>query len=73
LLQRAAWLEAAQEAHDIVSIAGNIGATRLSSLSRAIELACRAGNETDCLALRALLASEAAQALQALKTYQAAA
>ena len=73
LLQRAAWPEAAQEAHDIVSVAGNIGATRLSSLSRALELACRAGNEADCLALRARLAGEAAQALQALKTYQAAA
>ncbi len=73
LLGRSVWAEAAQEAHDIVSVAGNIGAVRLSGLAREIERSCRAGNDTECRVLTAVFAGEAAEALQALKTYQAAA
>ena len=72
-LQRAAWAEAAREAHDIVSVAGNVGAARLSALAGAIESSCRAGNEAECRVLTARFGGEAAQALQALKTYQSAA
>ncbi len=73
MLQGSAWAAAAQEAHDIVSVAGNVGAARLSHLARAIESSCRAENDAECRALTALFAGEAAAALKALKTYQAAA
>ncbi|HKT18280.1 MAG TPA: ATP-binding protein [Stellaceae bacterium] len=70
-LQRSAWAEAARQAHDVVSVAGNVGAARLSALASVVELSCRAGNEAECRALSARFADEAAQALRALKSYQA--
>jgi signal transduction histidine kinase/CheY-like chemotaxis protein len=73
LIQYAAWPEAAQEAHDIVSVAGNVGAARLSALAREIEKSCRARDEAECRALAARFTTEAREALRALKTYQVAA
>jgi signal transduction histidine kinase/CheY-like chemotaxis protein/HPt (histidine-containing phosphotransfer) domain-containing protein len=73
LLRHGSWPEAAQQAHDLISVAGNVGAARLSGLARDIEQACRAGNIDAYSALGDAFAIEAGQALRALKTYQAAA
>src|SRR5579862_7363715 len=43
LLDEANWAEAGREAHDIVSVAGNLGATRLSTLARDLERLCKSG------------------------------
>jgi signal transduction histidine kinase/DNA-binding response OmpR family regulator len=40
---------AAQEAHDLVSVAGNCGARALSAIARDIERACRQGLVTDAI------------------------
>jgi len=73
LLDGSNWADAAREAHDIVSVAGNIGAARLSSLARDLEKSCKASNEPGCQSLSAVFSGEATNALRALKTYQAAA
>jgi signal transduction histidine kinase/DNA-binding response OmpR family regulator len=73
LLEHGSWAEAAQQAHDLVSVAGNVGAARLSGLARDIERACRDGEIDASSALGDAFATEAAQALRALKSYQAAA
>src|SRR5262245_8340500 len=72
-LAQANWPDAAREAHDIVSVAGNIGAEHLSTLARAIEKSCKASNAAGCSALGATFTTAAADAMRALKTYQAAA
>lgn len=73
LLAGSDWADAAREAHDIVSVAGNIGAARLSSLAREIETSCKASNEPRCQSLSTTFADEAADALRALKIYRDAA
>lgn len=73
LLETSNWPDAAREAHDIVSVAGNIGAARLSAMARDLEQSCRAGNETSCRSLTATFTTAAVEALRALKIYQAAA
>jgi HPt (histidine-containing phosphotransfer) domain-containing protein len=73
LLEGSNWPDAAREAHDIVSVAGNVGAARLSSLARNIEISCKARNEAGCRSLSTVFTNEAADALRALKVYQAAA
>jgi HPt (histidine-containing phosphotransfer) domain-containing protein len=73
LLEGSNWPDAAREAHDIVSVAGNVGAARLSSLARNIEILCKARNEAGCRSLSTVFTNEAADALHALKVYQAAA
>jgi len=73
LLGAANWPDAAREAHDIVSVAGNIGAARLSALARDIEKSCKAGHEPSCRSLSSAFADEAADALRALQTYRDAA
>jgi signal transduction histidine kinase/CheY-like chemotaxis protein/HPt (histidine-containing phosphotransfer) domain-containing protein len=72
-LAQGRWPEAGREAHDIVSVAGNVGATRLSALARELEGLCKAGNEVGCRSILPRFRSEAAEALHALKRYQAAA
>jgi HPt (histidine-containing phosphotransfer) domain-containing protein len=73
LLATSNWPDGARAAHDIVSVAGNVGAARLSALARQIEQLCKASNETGCRSLTAMFTTEAAEAFRALKTYQAAA
>jgi len=73
LLRAANWPDAAREAHDIVSVAGNVGASRLSALARDLEKSCKASNDTGCRALSASFSNEAADAMRALKAYQGAA
>jgi HPt (histidine-containing phosphotransfer) domain-containing protein len=73
LLAQANWPDAAREAHDIVSVAGNIGAARLSALARDLEKSCKAGHEPSCRSLSSAFAGEAADALHALQTYRDAA
>lgn len=73
LLDENKWPEAAREAHDVVSVAGNVGAARLSALAREIETLCKAGNAAECRSVLPLFKEEAADALDALKNYCAAA
>ncbi len=73
LLDQADWPAAAHEAHDVVSVAGNVGAERLSSLARDLERYCKARNEAECRSVSAVLLNEAASALRAIKNYQTAA
>jgi HPt (histidine-containing phosphotransfer) domain-containing protein len=71
LLDSGNWPEAGREAHDIVSVAGSLGATRLSGLARELEALCKAGNEAGCRLVSPVFKSEAVEALHALKNYQA--
>lgn len=73
LLDGADWPGAAREAHDIVSVAGNIGAARLSALARDVEQSCKAEDGAGCRSLSSKLAADAAAAISAIKDYQAAA
>jgi HPt (histidine-containing phosphotransfer) domain-containing protein len=70
LIDAANWVDAAQGAHDIVSVAGNIGAMRLSALARFLEHACKTGSESERQAAAKDLRNEAAGALSALKRHQ---
>lgn len=73
MLEGASWAEAAVGAHDIVSVAGNVGAMRLSALARILEHACKTGNDTERRSASADLRNEVVDALRALKGYQNAA
>lgn len=73
LLDASDWTEAAQGAHDIVSVAGNVGAARLSALARILETSCKTGNETERRSASTRLRNEAIDALRVLKTYRSAA
>jgi CheY-like chemotaxis protein len=73
LVERANWLEAAREAHDVGSISGTVGAARLSSLARELEGICKAGGQAECESLLSPFLTEASEALRALNAYQAAA
>jgi signal transduction histidine kinase/CheY-like chemotaxis protein/HPt (histidine-containing phosphotransfer) domain-containing protein len=73
LFDQSNWAEAGREAHDVVSIAGNLGATRLSTLARELEKLCKAGDDAACRLVVSDFKGEAVQALHALKSYQAAA
>jgi signal transduction histidine kinase/CheY-like chemotaxis protein len=57
---------AMQEAHDLVSLTGNLGARRASGLARAIEQLCRAGDHVTALARYHEFAAAAAGALAEL-------
>jgi HPt (histidine-containing phosphotransfer) domain-containing protein len=57
---------AMQEAHDLVSLTGNLGARRASALARAIEQLCRAGDHAAALARHHEFAAAAAGALAEL-------
>ena len=72
LLKASNWAEAAPGAHDIVSVAGNVGAARLSALARELEHLCKAGDSTRCRPAASALQNEAVEALHALKNYQSA-
>ena len=41
LVERSDWVDAAREAHDVGSVAGTVGAARLSSLARELEAMCK--------------------------------
>ncbi len=71
-LDAASWSDAAQGAHDVVSVAGNVGAARLSALARDLEQRCKTGEDMACRAAARVLRAEASEALRALKTYQSA-
>jgi CheY-like chemotaxis protein len=61
---------AAQEAHDLVSVAGNCGARALSAIARDIERACRQGLVTDAIedfARMGAIAMDATIALTAVR------
>lgn len=73
LLDAASWSEAAQGAHDIVSVAGNVGAARLSALARTLEISCKSGSETERQSAATQLRREAIDALRVLKNYRSAA
>ena len=73
LLDASSWTEAAQGAHDIVSVAGNVGAARLSALARVLETSCKTGSEAERQSASTRLRSEAIDALRVLKTYRTAA
>jgi HPt (histidine-containing phosphotransfer) domain-containing protein len=72
LLDGSSWAEAAQGAHDIVSVAGNVGAMRLSVLARNLEHLCKSGGDPKRRSASAALRSEAIEAMRALKGYQSA-
>ncbi len=67
------WTDAAKEAHDVVSIAGHVGANRLCALAQEIERRCKTKDEAGCRSLSAAFPDVAATALRALKRYQSAA
>ena len=73
LIASADWPSAGREAHDIVSVAGNLGAARLSALARDFEKSAKGGDAETCRALAPRLAGEAGEALQALRAYRPAA
>jgi signal transduction histidine kinase/DNA-binding NarL/FixJ family response regulator len=57
---------AAQEAHDLVSVAGNCGASAVSHLARAIEQAARRGQAAEAVALFATMRGAGDEAAEAL-------
>ena len=63
---------AAKEAHDMVSVAGNCGASAVSTLAREIERACRAGDVAAAQALVAEFVSVAFEAVERLNALRAA-
>ena len=72
LLDGSSWAEAAQGAHDIVSVAGNVGAMHLSALARNLERLCKNGGDPERRSASAALRNEAIEAMRALKGYQSA-
>jgi PAS domain S-box-containing protein len=63
---------AGREAHDLVSIAGNLGGMRLSALARKLELACKSGAAEKSRAAATALGAEAEAVLPLMRDYQAA-
>jgi len=72
LVERSDWVDAAREAHDVGSVAGTVGAARLSSLARELEAMCKS-RSTECRSTMRRIADEAGGALKELKAYRAAA
>jgi DNA-binding response OmpR family regulator len=72
LVERSEWPDAAREAHDVGSVAGMIGAARLSSLARELETLCKS-RSAECRSAMRRIAEEAGGALEELKAYRAAA
>ena len=72
LVERSEWPDAAREAHDVGSVAGMVGATRLSSLARELETLCKS-RSAECRSAMRRIAEEAGGALKELKAYRAAA
>jgi len=64
--------QAAREAHDIVAIAGNVGAMRLSALARQLQHACQASDAAKSRAIAAELGAEADAVLPLIRDYRAA-
>jgi CheY-like chemotaxis protein/HPt (histidine-containing phosphotransfer) domain-containing protein len=71
-LDTAGLADAAQEAHDLVSVAGNCGARALSTLARDIERACKQGVVADALERFMRVNEIAANAIAALNKLRAA-
>jgi signal transduction histidine kinase/CheY-like chemotaxis protein len=59
----------AADAHALISTAGNVGATKLSSLASAVEKSCKAGEFDAARATVATIAQTAATASQGLETW----
>jgi signal transduction histidine kinase/DNA-binding NarL/FixJ family response regulator len=62
---------AGREAHDIVSVAGNLGAVRLSALARDLEAACKSGDVTQSRMAAEAVTAAARDVLVLLESYQA--
>jgi signal transduction histidine kinase/CheY-like chemotaxis protein/HPt (histidine-containing phosphotransfer) domain-containing protein len=62
---------AGREAHDIVSVAGNLGAIRLSALARDLESACKSGDATQSRKAADAVTAAARDVLVLLESYQA--
>ena len=62
---------AGREAHDIVSVAGNLGAIRLSALARDLEAACKSGEAARSQQAAEAVAGAARDAIALLESYQA--
>ena len=72
LIERSALPEAAREAHEVGSIAGTVGAARLSTLARELEAMCRS-RKTECRSVMHRIEQEAGDALHELHAYRHAA
>jgi PAS domain S-box-containing protein len=64
--------DAGHQAHDLVAIAGNVGAMRLSALARQLQLCCKTKDPEKCHAVAAALSAEAEAVLPTIRDYQAA-
>ncbi len=62
---------AGREAHDIVSVAGNLGAMRLSALARELEAACKSGQAGESGRVAEAVAAATRDVLVLLESYQA--
>ena len=62
---------AGREAHDIVSVAGNVGAMRLSALARELEKACKSGDAAQSQRAADAVTKAAQDALALLESYRA--
>jgi DNA-binding NarL/FixJ family response regulator len=71
LVAEGKFAEAAREAHDIVGMAGNMGAMRLSALARDLEIAGKAGDAARCGDAARTIAEVSGAALAALASYRA--
>ena len=60
-----------REAHDIVGVAGNMGAMRLSSLAHDLEQAAKRGDVDACRGIAASIRETSRDAMLALETYRA--
>ena len=69
LLEQHKLAEVAREAHDLISISGNIGAMRLSRIARQLESCCKSGDGDGCRAITADLETTSTAALAALRLY----
>jgi HPt (histidine-containing phosphotransfer) domain-containing protein len=72
LVERSEWPDAAREAHDVGGVAGMVGAARLSSLARELEILCKS-RSAECRSAMRRITEEAGGALEELKAYRAAA
>jgi len=70
LVKNSRLAEAAREAHDLVSVAGNFGVMEVSGLAHELEQLCRAEDEPGCLRIIGSLQRAATDALVHLRPYQ---
>ena len=61
--------DAAREAHDIVGVAGNVGARHLSGLAARLESLCKTGNEAQCRSIVDEIKIASAATFVALQNY----